>query len=457
MNKSNELFVTIDKSKIFEYARKSSLSHRLTTAAKAGSSVFENEWNKLCNVPYARELQGKITIQEIFRDNWNDFLEIQKKKGKPIRDSIIKNVDKMIKCRDFRYGYLYFECPKCGDFYIRGFSCHSRFCASCGKKYRDARAKEISEKCLDVPHRHITWTISKKLRIFFAYYRGLYDELFKSVNDVLTYLIQNKSKKNRDLGKRLGFVSILHTFGRDMKFNPHIHTLIAECTLDKNGKREKYEYFNYASLRKSFMSQLTKRMYHYLKKHAPSYVLNEFSKVRNEIYNTYDNGFYVHAPKRQGKSKKSIKATVNYVVRYAGHPAMSESRITSYDEETKTVSYYYDPHEDDAILDDEDKIGRQYVTESVYDFIAKLIIHIPNESVHNTRYYGFYANKCKINKNDEKKLYNSYEINKMNQDLDWRSKLISTYHYDPLMCKCGAIMKIDLKLSYFPNPKKDGG
>ena len=53
------------------------------------------------------------------------------------------------------------------------------------------------------------------------------------------------------------------------------------------------------------------------------------------------------------------------------------------------VYYYYDPHEDDAIINEDDKIGRQYVTESVYDFIKKLIVHIPQERVHTTRYYGF--------------------------------------------------------------------
>ncbi len=450
----NKSFVSIDKSKVFEFARKGYHSHKLTEAAKAGYDVYENEWNKICNLPYARELNGNITIQEIFKDNWAEFLKIQASKNKPIRESIIINVNKMINCRNFKYGYLFYECPKCGDIYIRGLSCKSRFCASCGKKYRDARAKEISQKCLDVPHRHITWTISKKLRIFFGYFRDLYDELFNAVNDCLIFLVQNKSKKAKIDDKRLGFISILHTFGRDMKYNPHIHTLIAECVIDKFGKKEKFDYFNYKSLRQSFMNQLLKRMYHYLKKNASKEMLNEFSKVRNELYKRYDNGFYVHAPKRQGKSKKAIKSTVNYVVRYAGHPAMSEARITKYNKENKTVSYYYDPHEDDAILDDEDKIGRQYVTESVYDFIAKLIIHIPETSVHTTRYYGFYANKSNKIKKDEKKLYNTFEINKMKNDLNWKNKIISTYSYDPLMCKCGATMVIVPDLCYFG--KDDG-
>lgn len=42
---------------------------------------------------------------------------------------------------------------------------------------------------------------------------------------------------------------------------------------------------------------------------------------------------------------------------------MSEARILKYDMDKKMIYYYYDSHEDD-------KIGRQYVRESVYNFIA---------------------------------------------------------------------------------------
>ena len=170
--------------------------------------------------------------------------------------TITTEVEKMIDCKNLKKGYLFFECPNCDNFHIQGLSCHSRFCPSCGKKYRDARAIEVSRKCLKVPHRHITWTISDKLRPYFRKYHELYDELFGAVNDALTYLIQGKSKAAKERGECLGFISTIHTFGRDMGFNPHIHTLVAECTIDKNGNQKPYSYFNYESLRKSFMKQL---------------------------------------------------------------------------------------------------------------------------------------------------------------------------------------------------------
>ena len=452
-------FLTIDiKSKpYYVHAKQGYLQHNLLIAAKAGQDVYENTYNKYNNLPYALKENNHISIQEIFRDNWDDFVAHCKATNKPIRNSILTNVENMINCRNLKKGYLFFECPKCNNIYIQGLSCHSRFCVSCGRKYRDARAIEISKTCIYAPHRHITWTIDSSLRCYFQKYRALYNELFEAVNDVLTYLVQGKSKSAKKRNERLGFISTIHTFGRDMKFNPHIHTLIAECTIDNTGKKKPFTYFNYISLRKSFMNQLLKRMYNYLKENAPKKIVSDFYKLKSEIFKNRDNGFYVHAPQTECKNPKQIKKIVNYVCRYAGHPAMSESRIIKYDKENRMIYYYYDPHEDDAILNENDKIGRQYVTESVFDFIAKLIVHIPKEKVHTTRYYGFYANHSSLDTTHLPKLYKLDEINKMKTTLKWRDKLIASYKYDPLLCHCGAVMNIVPDLCYFAGYTKEDG
>ena len=440
----------------YVHAKNSFFQYQLLKAAQAGQNVYENEYNKLNNMKYAREVNGNITIQEVFRNHWDEFVSWCESIGKKLRPSIIKNVDAMINCRNFKKGYLFFECPKCNNIYVQGLSCHSRFCVSCGKKYRDARANEISKTCIYAPHRHITWTISGSLWDFFQKYK-IYDILFQSVNDVLTYLIQGKSKSAKKRNERLGFISTLHTFGRDMKHNPHIHSLVAECTIDNDGNKKPYNYFNYESLRKAFMKQVLQRMYDFLKDNGSKKDLDKFKKIRTWLYKVSDNGFYVHAPQKECKNPNQIKRIVNYVCRYAGHPAMSESRIIKYDKDNKMIHYYYDPHEDDAIINPDDKIGRQYVSESINEFIAKLIVHIPEENVHTTRYYGFYANHTNLDTKRKPKLFKLVEIKEMNKNLYWRNRLISSYKYDPLLCHCGATMVIVPDLCYFPGYSKEDG
>jgi len=101
---------------------------KLTLAAMQGKSVFENEFNKLCNLKVYRS--HKVTTTDIFRLYWKDF--IKSNTGK-IRSSIIKNINALIGCKDFSNGYLFYECPNCDNFHMTGFSCKSRFCFSCGE------------------------------------------------------------------------------------------------------------------------------------------------------------------------------------------------------------------------------------------------------------------------------------------------------------------------------------
>ncbi len=130
-------------------------------------------------------------------------------------------------------------------------------------------------------------------------------------------------------------------------------TQYRERLIDKDLKMKHLDYFHFVSLRQSFMNQLLKRMYHYLKDHVNKRELSNFSKLRNALYKTYKKNFYAN------KSKKS----------FPGHY----------------------------------------------------------------------------------KLHTITSIQKASKRLRWRFSLIRTYHYDPLLCECGHIMKINYDLSYFPN------
>ena len=92
----------------YVHAKNSFFQYQLLKAAKAGQDVYENEYNKLNNMKYARELNGNITIQEVFRNHWDEFVSWCDSEGKKLRPSIIKNVDAMINCRKFKKGYLFF-------------------------------------------------------------------------------------------------------------------------------------------------------------------------------------------------------------------------------------------------------------------------------------------------------------------------------------------------------------
>ena len=420
-------------------------------SARNGKHVYENQVNMIKN---SKAYRPKITIRDIFANYWDEFVEWCNSKNKHIRDSIIESVDKMIHCKDLSKGYLFFECPKCNNFYVTGFSCNSRFCPSCGNRYREDRTREISKVCLNKSHRQFVFSIAKELRPYFLYHRELYDILFESVEEAFDYLLKS-SKIARKEKRDFGYVSFLHTFGRAINDNPHIHVLMCEGYMDKDNIFHKYNHFHYEQLRKTFMRILLNKIYYFLKKNAKDET-KDFYKLKCFLYTKYKDGFYAYGPKLDNSSKVSVKKISKYIARYVSHPAIAESRITDIDYVNKTISYYYEPHQDDHTDDPNEKLGTQYVTEHIFDFIKKLIRHIPDKGFHLVRYYGFYSNRTTKNKDKYEALYTKQEICKMKTSNYWVNHLIVQYHYNPLLCYCGATMTFCYELSYFPGGIKDG-
>lgn len=202
--------------------------------------------------------------------------------------------------------------------------------------------------------------------------------------------------------KEFGMIACLHTFGRDLKWNPHIHALVPEITCDPEAHTVKpFTHFNFEKLRRIFQYELLRLMtehfekrFNIFKKFKKYYKFKRFREIKEELYNNHFKGFYAYAKytkydtsETKGKkinNVKGVKAKVDYIMRYASRPAMAESRLISFNRETNTVVWFYDRHKDNK---------RVEVTEDAHEFIKKLIIHIPDNHSQMIRYYGFYNNK----------------------------------------------------------------
>ena len=135
------------------------------------------------------------------------------------------------------------NCPDCDNWNVIPHSCHSRFCNACGVKYAKQLAAKATSFCLDCPHRHIVFTIPEELRNWFRQDRTRLNLLFVASRNTIS-ILTNKSLADKLKKKKLsdthyifkdipirnefGMIATLHTFGRDLKWNPHIHCLIPE-------------------------------------------------------------------------------------------------------------------------------------------------------------------------------------------------------------------------------------
>ena len=96
---------------------------------------LSEEWSKLVH-RMGREREDriisgemKLTVAAIFLidDNWKTFKKHREIIRKPLRDEEIDEVEKMLRCKDPRYGFVTYICLGCGTQKIIGFCCNSRF------------------------------------------------------------------------------------------------------------------------------------------------------------------------------------------------------------------------------------------------------------------------------------------------------------------------------------------
>ncbi len=357
---------------------------------------------------------GKGDIKRIFNDHWDEFLEMF---GHNVRPVVVKEVEKMLGCGLIENGYAEYECANCGEKKKVAFRCRSRFCTSCGKVYIDDRAENMVEKLVNCRHRHMVFTIPEELRIYFREKRELLSILPRCAAEVLKswWYEQNKSENYTP-----GIVGVIHTFGRDLKWNPHVHVLVTEGGAGNKTVWKEVNFIPYNMLRKRWQKLLLDELEKAIGK-------RKFKQLKNKLYKEKQEGFYVY-----GKGQvKSEKAAIKYVGRYTGRPPIAESRIISYD--GKKVTFYYERHEDGERIEE---------TVDAIEFIKKLIIHIPNEQFKTIRYYGIYAQNTK----DRPKLLKmvNEKIKELRRKMrNWRTRVMKTFGYDLIECqKCGSKMKV---------------
>ena len=355
-------------------------------------------------------------LKDIFIKYWDSFLDFSNNHNLNIRPVVIRDVERMMICNSPKLGTSLLKCPNCGNYKFVYNTCKSRFCNSCGIKYAKQRALSIQSKLIDTNHRHLVFTIHDALWNLFRTDRNKLNLLFEAVNITISSWFKDRYGKH---GFKPGFVLVLHTFGRDDKWNPHIHALIAELGINNNNCK-KIDFLPYDMLRKRFQKVLLDLLEKDIGK-------KNFRNLKNKVYQTSQNGFYVRAKKNENLGTRE---NVEYVLRYCGRPAFAASKILNVDGDY--ITFWYQRHEDDL-----------YVVETIhiFDFIKRIIIHIPEYQFKTIRYYGFYCRRSKFHDKmvmlvHPKKIEFARKFNK------WFLLSMKTFNNSPLICsKCKTVMQ----------------
>jgi len=353
---------------------------------------------------------SSVSVKNILKRGWAQFVE-----NSDVFDYQLKEVDKALGCYDSNKGCYVYWCGSCEKYVTLSLGCNGRLCSCCGKRYADQWAHSLSKAMFNVPHRHFVLSVPDALWCYLRDWNWLKEYMdcaIKCFNEFFSHVLRQDIK--------VGVIVVLHPFGKDMAFKPHLHLILTEGGFNKRKEFVKCDFVLAEKFRRKWQYEVLKTF----KK------LGLSNQVISEMYNRYPKGFYVWLHKR-GRIKNP-KEISRYLGRYVRHPAIANSRIDSFN--GNVVKFHYVNNEDKTVN----------VSMFVNDFIGALIQHIPPPQFKMIRYYGAYA-RC-VKRGFGAKIHSSI-------------KQLNLYHFGLEKTKYCPFCKKELRFIIYlgkdpPEPKK---
>ncbi len=159
-------------------------------------------------------------IQHIFRTYADPYLAKYRDR---IPHSHLKVIDAISSCRTDTHGVSVYACNDCGELHGLPASCGNRHCPTC----QGANARHWLNTQLDrrLPGHHflLTFTVPQQIRDWMrANQRIAYNAMFAASSAAIAKLARDPRHIGAD---KPGFTGVLHTWGRQLQYHPHIHYL----------------------------------------------------------------------------------------------------------------------------------------------------------------------------------------------------------------------------------------
>lgn len=319
-------------------------------------------------------------ITRVFHNGWQDFC----RSFRP--DAVQKKAAFCImNCKSGRFGYNIQTCDECGFTDMHANSCRNRNCPNCQAVLKEIWIDSRRSEVIDSPYFHVVFTIPAELNpVFSANQKLLYSALHRCCAETLLELAADK----KYLGATPGIIQVLHTWGQELNYHPHIHCIVSGggLTADRKLRICSSHFFIPA---KVLAAKFRGKLLAFLKEcHSAGRLM--FSGSCSRLRNSYEWNELVRSLYEK-QWCPDIRETFNgfgnaieYLGRYANRIAITNARILSVDEKQVTFSAKDYKHG-----------GKKRVTVSCTEFIRRFMMHVLPLGFQKIRYYGFLNNRRK--------------------------------------------------------------
>jgi hypothetical protein len=287
-------------------------------------------------------------------------------------------------CRTISMGGHADQCDQCGHMRYFYNSCRNRHCPQCQGLKQTKWVDKLACDLLPVAYFHIVFTIPSEINpLALVNQEIVYDILFKAASETLLTL----AKDPKYLNSTTGIVAILHTWGQNLMFHPHLHTMVPAGGWNKGEQKwhdSRRKFFIpvrvvSALFRGKFLSFLKNAFNEQQLTFAGSITQLKSKKTFNSLLTTLYRKDWVVYTKKPFKNSSHI---INYLGRYSHRIAISNSRIREVEGDLVTFSMK-------DYRDGKKKLIQLKATE----FIRRFLLHVLPKGFCKIRYYGLFATR----------------------------------------------------------------
>jgi len=129
-------------------------------------------------------------------------------------------------CRTSALGYHRYGCERaeCGHKEVVYHSCGDRHCPNCGGMKREQWIEAREAELLPTKYYHVVFTLPHEWNSLVL---GNRRELLRVLFDAGSGTLLNFGRNRAYVGGELGITAVLHTWGQDLSFHPHIHCIVS--------------------------------------------------------------------------------------------------------------------------------------------------------------------------------------------------------------------------------------
>ena len=293
-------------------------------------------------------------------------------------------------CRTAALGGHVENCGHCGHERISYNSCCNRHCPKCQNLARTKWLESRKAELLPIDYYHVVFTIPSQLNDLALRNQALFYKLLFDTSAATMQIIAADPKHR--LGAKIGFFSILHTWGQNLLFHPHIHCVVTGGGISSDGSQWvtcKPKFF----LPVEVLSALFRGLLIEALKLA---FLNNQLKFPGIIAGLKDPAAFHSLVEPLKKIKWVVYAkpsfggplqVLEYLGRYTHRVAISNQRILAFNNGQVTFQYkdYRSAH----------KQKSRSMTISGGEFIRRFMLHSLPPGFQRIRHYGLFASRKK--------------------------------------------------------------